>query len=240
MNLDPIGPPGSAVEMFGVVGCPVCQAEPAIEAEAVTWFCRQAFDDPDGRGRVLAAGGLCPRHWWRVATEEESSRATMLGTAALLADVLDRHGQPVDRPASCPICADVKASLAHRFYLLLADLGRTRLEAAPPGWRPCLPHLRAVAELRLDRWLAHWVAAQQEREFAAALAAARHYVRARQHRTAPRQPAPRRTNCGPHLPCCWAFAVGGTVGRALDRAAPNQVGHGAAGQKGWVAGRWVQ
>jgi hypothetical protein len=114
MNLDPIGPPGSAVEVFGVVGCSVCQAEPAIEAEAVTWFCRQAFDDPDGRGRVLAAGGLCPRHWWRVATEEESSRATMLGTAELLANVLDRHGQLADRAASCPICADVRASLAHR------------------------------------------------------------------------------------------------------------------------------
>jgi hypothetical protein len=182
MNLDPIGPPGSAVEVFGVVGCPVCQAEPAIEAEAVSWFCRQAFDDPDGRGRVLAAGGLCPRHWWRVATEEESSRATMLGTAELLANVLDRHGQLADRAASCPICADVRASLAHRFYLLLADLGRTRLEAAPTGWRPCLPHLRAVAELGLERWLAQWVAAQQERELAAALAAARRYVRTRQHR----------------------------------------------------------
>ena len=169
MNLDPIGPPGSAVEMFGVVGCPVCQAEPAIEAEAVTWFCRQAFDDPDGRGRVLAAGGLCPRHWWQVATEEESSRATMLGTAELLADVLDRQGQPADRPASCPICADVQASVAHRFYLRLADLGRTRLEAGPTGWRPCLPHLQAVAELGLERWLAQWVAAQQERELAAAL-----------------------------------------------------------------------
>jgi hypothetical protein len=182
VSLDPIGPPGSAVEMLGVMGCPVCQAKPAIEAEAVSWFCRQAFDDPDGRGRVLAAGGLCPRHWWRVATEEESSRATMLGTAELLADILDRHGQPVDRPASCPICVDVKASLAHRFYLLLADLGRTRLEAAPPGWRPCLPHLRAVAELRLERWLAQWVAAREERELAAALAAARRYVRTRQHR----------------------------------------------------------
>jgi hypothetical protein len=182
MNLGPIGPPGSAVEMFGVVGCPVCQAEPAIEAEAVTWFCRQAFDDPDGRGRVLAAGGLCPRHWWRVATEGESSRATMLGTAELLADVLDRQGQLADRPASCPICADVQASLAHRFYLLLADLGRTRLEGAPTGWRPCLPHLRAVAELGLERWLAQWVAAQQERELAAALAVARRYVRTRQHR----------------------------------------------------------
>jgi hypothetical protein len=182
MNLDPIGLPASAAEALEGAGCPVCQAEPGIEAEAVTWFCRQAFDDPDGRGRVLAAGGLCPRHWWRVATEEESSRDSMLGTAELLADVLDRHGQPVDRPASCPICVDVKASLAHRFYLLLADLGRTRLEAAPPGWRPCLPHLRAVAELRLERWLAQWVAAREERELAAALAAARRHVRTRQHR----------------------------------------------------------
>jgi hypothetical protein len=182
MNLDPIGLPASAAEALEGPGCPVCQAEPGIEAEAVTWFCRQAFDDPDGRGRVLAAGGLCPRHWWRVAAEEELSRATMLGTAELLADVLDRQGQPADRSASCPICADVQASLAHRFYLLLADLGRTRLEGAPTGWRPCLPHLRAVAELGLERWLAHWVAAQQERELAATLAVARRYVRTRQHR----------------------------------------------------------
>jgi hypothetical protein len=182
MSLDPMGPPGSAVELLNVLGCPVCQAEPAIDAEAVTWFCRQAFDDPDSRGRVLAAGGLCPRHWWQVATEEESSRATMLGTAELLAVILERDGQPAVRPASCPICADIQASLAHRFYLLLADLGRARLEAAPPGWQPCLPHLRAVADLRLERWLTQWVAAREERELAQALAAARRYVRTRQHR----------------------------------------------------------
>jgi hypothetical protein len=182
MSLDPIGLSGSGVELFAVAGCPVCQAEPAIEAQAVTWFCRQAFDDPDGRGRVLAAGGLCPRHWWQVANEEESSRATMLGTAELLADVLDRHGPPADWLASCPICSDLKASVAHRFYLCLADIGRARLEAAPPRWRPCLPHLRAVAGLRLERWLAQWVAARSERELAAALVAARRYVRTRQHR----------------------------------------------------------
>jgi hypothetical protein len=181
MSLDPIGPPGSAVELFNLLGCPVCHAEPAIDAEAVTWFCRQAFDDPDSRGRVLAAGGLCRRHW-EVAIEEEASRATMLGAAELLADILERYGQPAVRPASCSICADVQASLAHRFYLLLADLGRTRLEAAPPGWRPCLPHLRAVADLRLERWLTRWVAAREERELAQALAAARRYVRLRQHR----------------------------------------------------------
>jgi hypothetical protein len=103
LSLDPIGLPGSAVETFGVLGCPVCQAEPAIQAEAVTWFCRQAFDDPDARGRVLAAGGLCPRHWWQVAAEEESSRATMLGTAELLADILERSAtgnRPIgQRPA---------------------------------------------------------------------------------------------------------------------------------------------
>jgi hypothetical protein len=182
VSLDPIGLPGSAVETLGVVGCPVCLAEPAIEAAAVTWFCRQAFDDPDGRSRVLAAGGLCARHWWQVATEEESTRDSMLGTTELIADVLDRHGQPAEQPGSCPICADVNASVAHRFYLLLADLGRARLEAAPPAWRPCLPHLRAVAELRLERWLAQWVAAREERELSAAVAAARRYVRTRQHR----------------------------------------------------------
>jgi hypothetical protein len=179
MSLDPIRPPGSAVELFNLLGCPVCHAEPAIDAEAVTWFCRQAFDDPDSRGRVLAAGGLCRRHG-EVAIEEEASRATILGAADLLADILERYGQPAVRP--CPICADVQASLAHRFYLLLADLGRTRLEAAPPGWRPCLPHLRAVADLRLERWPTRWVAAREERELAQALAAARRYVRTRQHR----------------------------------------------------------
>ena len=41
MSLDPIGLPGSAVEALGVVGCPVCQAEPAIEAEAVTCGCQK-------------------------------------------------------------------------------------------------------------------------------------------------------------------------------------------------------
>jgi hypothetical protein len=182
MSLDPIGMPASAAEALEGAGCLVCQAEPAIDAEAVTWFCRQAFDDPDGRGRVLGAGGLCLRHWWRVATEERSSRRTLHGTAQLLADVLHRHGQPADRPVSCPICADVAASARQRFYLLLAELGSARLDGAPAAWRPCLPHLRALRELRLERWLAGWIAAREERERRAAAAAARRHVRTRQHR----------------------------------------------------------
>jgi hypothetical protein len=182
VSLDPIGLPGSGVEALEVPGCPACRATPTIDAEAVRWFCRQAFDDPDSRGRVLAAGGLCARHWWRVATEEQASRGTLHGTAELLADTLDRHGLPRGRLASCPLCAEVAASARHRFYLLLVDLGRARLEAAPSAWRPCLPHLRALRELRLERWLVGWAAAREDRELAAAVAAARRYVRTRRQR----------------------------------------------------------
>jgi hypothetical protein len=182
VSLDPIGLPGSGVEALAVAGCPVCRATPTIDAEAVRWFCRQAFDDPDSRGRVLVAGGLCARHWWRVATEEQASRGTMHGTAELLADTLGRHGLPPGRLAPCPLCADVAASARHRFYLLLVDLGRARLEAAPSAWRPCVPHLRKLRELRLERWLAGWAAAREDRELAAAVAAARRYVHTRRQR----------------------------------------------------------
>ncbi len=203
MTLDPFGsaPPTQALE---VPGCPVCRALPRIEVELVGWFAEQTFDDPDGRGRVLAAGGLCPRHWWLVLAEERRRhRGSMLGSAELLADTLTRH-RPAAVPAPpaakataksapaagtglgavppCPLCEDLEASAANRLYLLLADLGQARLEAAPAAWQPCLPHLRGLRRLRLERWLSRWVLAREQTTVAAAVEAARRYVRARQPR----------------------------------------------------------
>jgi hypothetical protein len=199
VTLDPIGS-GSPAEALQVPGCPVCQALPRIEAELVGWFASQSFDDPDGRGRVLAAGGLCPRHWWLVLTEERRRhRNSMLGSAELLADTLTHRrsaADPVAPPATgipaavpgagpgpaCPLCEDLAASAANRLYLLLADLGQARLEGAPPSWQPCLPHLRVLHGLRLERWLQRWIQAREQAITAAAVEAARRYVRARQPR----------------------------------------------------------
>lgn len=198
MTLDPIGS-ASPAEALQVPGCPVCQALPRIEAELVGWFASQTFDDPDGRGRVLAAGGLCPRHWWLVLGEERRRRrGGMLGSAELLADTLTRQ-QPAaaadpgaGSPAApsvgagpgpaCPLCEDLAASAANRLYLLLADLGQARLEAAPAAWQPCLPHLRGLRRLRLERWLRRWVEAREQAITATAVEAAHRYVRARQPR----------------------------------------------------------
>ena len=200
MILDPFGS-ASPAEALRVPGCPVCHAVPRIEAELVGWFTSQTFDDPDGRGRVLAAGGLCPRHWWLVLSEERRRRrGSMLGSAALLADTLvchhaaaaaaaprsARHAAAPDAGADagpgCPLCEDLLASGANRLYLLLADLGQARLEAAPATWQPCLPHLRGLRGLRLERWLRRWVEAREQAIIAAAIEVARRYVRARQPR----------------------------------------------------------
>ncbi len=149
MTLDPFGP----ADAFATSGCPVCHALPQIEAELVDRFCRHCFSDPDGRDRVLAVGGLCDRHWWLVVTAERARSDTMVGTAELLAEVLDRFGTH-PAVARCPLCGDTEASASERFRVLLDNLGSARLEQAPPSWRPCLPHVEGLRQLRLARALA--------------------------------------------------------------------------------------
>lgn len=182
-GLGPLGDQQAALAALELPGCPVCRALPAIEAELVGWFAQQAFSDPDSRGRVLAGGGLCAGHWRRVAAEDRRRSRGMLGTAELFADVLTRSA-PGDEapPPRCPLCCDLQTSARHRFYLLLDAVGRTALEHAPPGWRPCLPHLRGLRELRLERWMEHWAREREQRTLEEARTAARRYVRTRQQR----------------------------------------------------------
>ncbi len=107
----------------------------------------------------------------------------MLGTAELFADVLTRSVPTDAAPAPrCPLCADLQASARHRYYLLLDAVGRPALEHAPPQWRPCLPHLRGLRELRLERWLERWARERERRTLQEAVAAARRYGRTRQQR----------------------------------------------------------
>jgi hypothetical protein len=183
-GLGPLGDQQAALAALELPGCPVCHALPAIEAELVGWFAQQAFSDPDSRGRVLAGGGLCARHWRQVAAEDRRRSRGLLGTAELFADVLSRSA-PADQapaPMGCPLCGDLEASARHRLYLLLDAVGRTALEHAPPRWRPCLPHLRGLRQLRLERWLERWARDRERATLEQATAAARRYVRTRQQR----------------------------------------------------------
>jgi hypothetical protein len=181
-SLGPLGDEAAAAASLELPGCPVCRALPAIEAELVGWFAQQAFSDPDGRGRVLAGGGLCARHWRQVAAEDRRRSRGLLGTAELFADVLTK-ASPLDHaPPCCPLCLDLETSARHRFYLLLDAVGRTGLEHGSPRWRPCLPHLRGLRELRLERWLERWAREREQRTLEEAIAAARRYVRTRQQR----------------------------------------------------------
>src|SRR6266540_1197885 len=181
-SLGPLWSEAAAAAALELPGCPVCHALPAIEAELVGCFAQQAFSDPDSRGRVLAGGGLCPRHWRLVAAQDRQRSRGMLGTAELFADVLTRSNPLGGAPPRCPLCADLESSARHRFYLLLDAVGRTALEHAPPSWRPCLPHLRGLRELRLERWLERWAHQREQRTLDEAVAAARRYVRTRQQR----------------------------------------------------------
>lgn len=181
MTLDPLGPAGSTPAALEVAGCPVCAALPGIEAELVGWLAH-ALSDADTRRRILTAGGLCGRHWWLLAGEERRRRRSLHGTAELLGAVLAKTGQPVAPPGRCPVCADLATSAKHRFCLLLDHLGPDAVAAAPVAWRPCVPHLRALAELELERWLGQWVARQLDRAQPDAADAARRYVRVRQQR----------------------------------------------------------
>jgi hypothetical protein len=175
--LDPLGRPEAALDL---PGCPACRAIPGMELELVGWFVVQSLADGDGRRRLYAAGGLCGRHWRAVADEELRRRRSMLGTAQVLAEVLARRSAQAELQVTCPVCEDVEASAANRLYLLLTKLGPAALAGAPPDWRPCLPHLRDLRDLPLERWLAHWVDERAERCLAEALTAARRYAHTRE------------------------------------------------------------
>jgi hypothetical protein len=168
-------------DQLAVVGCPVCQALPQIEADLVDWFSRQGFSDPVRRDRVLAVGGLCARHWWLVAAAEHAWSDGMFGTAELLAEVMERFGRH-QAVAPCPLCTDLEESARRWFRLQLDNLGPVGLQQAPPSWRPCLPHLRGLREQGPEPWLARWIDQRQDRAVAEAITAARGYVRTRQHR----------------------------------------------------------
>src|SRR6266540_933647 len=155
-SLGPLWSEAAAAAALELPGCPVCHALPAIEAELVGCFAQQAFSDPDSRGRVLAGGGLCPRHWRLVAAQDRQRSRGMLGTAELFADVLTRSNPLGGAPPRCPLCADLESSARHRFYLLLDAVGRTALE--------------------------HWAHQREQRTLDEAVAAARRYVRTRQQR----------------------------------------------------------
>ena len=162
-------------DAFAVVGCPVCQALPRIEAELVDRFCRRCVSDRDIRDRVLAVGGLCDRHWWLLGTSERARSNTMVGTAKLLADVLDRFGTH-PAVARCPLCDDIATLARDKFHLLLDNLGPVRLEQAPPSWRPCRPHVEGLRQVPLEPWLTRWVNQRQDGVVVEAIAAARRYV----------------------------------------------------------------
>jgi hypothetical protein len=168
-------------DAFAVVGCPVCQALPRIEAELVDRFCRRCVSDRDIRDRVLAVGGLCDRHWWLLGTSERARSNTMVGTAKLLADVLDRFGTH-PAVARCPLCDDIATLARDKFHLLLDNLGPVRLEQAPPSWRPCRPHVEGLRQVPLEPWLTQWVNQRQDGVVVEAIAAARRYVRHHQDR----------------------------------------------------------
>jgi hypothetical protein len=131
VTVDPVGP----ADAFALTGCPVCQALPRIEAELVDGFCRQSFSDPNGRDRVLAVGGLCARHWWLVATVERAWSDTMLGTAELFADVLDRFGTH-GAVARCPLCVNTEESMSQHNGAPLRSATGTGLATARAMLRP--------------------------------------------------------------------------------------------------------
>jgi hypothetical protein len=175
-----LAPPRPA-DRFAVAGCPVCQALPQIEAGLIEGFGRHAFRNRDGRDRVLAIGGLCARHWWLVAAEERTWSDRIVGTADLLADVIERFGRH-GAVAPCPLCVDTEVSARRWFRMVLDDLGPAGLDQAPSSWRPCLPHVAGLRELRMEPWLARWIYQRHDRTLAEAITAARCYVRTQWHR----------------------------------------------------------
>lgn len=181
MSADPLDPLGTPEAALRLPGCPACRALPIEEAELVGWFVSQSLADGDGRQRLYAAGGLCGRHWRAVANEELRRLHSLMGTAQVLAEVLRRQPARNQAPVACPICEDLTTSAANRLDILLTKLGPAALAGAPPSWRPCLPHLDRLRQLRLDRWLDRWVEERLERSLAEILGAARRYARTREH-----------------------------------------------------------
>ena len=149
-------------EHLGRPGCPVCAARLFSEQRLIDAVIGEAVNDVGVRRRLERAGGYCRRHAGLLPIRERARGGGTLGSAILLGSVLEArlerlraldgaggrrlHGPLELRTApSCPLCADIHASVAAVRTVLLS-----RLEDS--GWAEAL----ATAVLCLDDLMALW------------------------------------------------------------------------------------
>jgi len=162
-----------ASERLHGTGCPICATSAAAEVRTLDAVIAEAVTDPGVRRRLRAAGGYCPRHTALLPLRERARRGGTLGSAILLADVLEarlaalrdatdvaptrglgrrRRRRPTlteaRRPAACPACADAASSVEGFLTVVLGRIG-------DPAWAAAL----SQAEFCLDHLLLTWEAA---------------------------------------------------------------------------------
>lgn len=142
-----------AADHVGSPGCALCAGRSAAEKRFVDAVIAEAVTDVGARRRLDLAGGYCARHTALLPVRERERRGGTLGSAILLASVLERRlaaleavtptggrrlgnrlgirrEQPSRSPA-CPVCQDVVGSTGAMLTVIIGRL-------ADPAWADAL------------------------------------------------------------------------------------------------------
>lgn len=132
--------------------CPACLLARQTEDAIASWLVKVNVREPETVSAIVAARGLCGRHWGdvlaRLGTDLGRAAARLLhATAGALAEDLDRDGPPA--VPRCPICASMSRRAAATSRLVLkrleSDTGRAVFERS---FGLCQPHLVETLSLR--------------------------------------------------------------------------------------------
>lgn len=144
-------------EHLGSPGCALCAGRSAAEKRFVDAVIAEAVTDVGARRRLDLAGGYCARHTALLPVRERERRGGTLGSAILLASVLERRlaaleavtptggrrlgnhlgirlgirREPPSRLPDCPVCQDVVGSIGAMLTVIIGRL-------ADPAWADAL------------------------------------------------------------------------------------------------------
>jgi hypothetical protein len=143
-------------------GCPVCPLVLETERAVVFWLDRANVREAATSDRIVAARGLCGRHWsmlLRRARGDLGVAGARLGARLAERLELDLDEREPGPPSRCPVCASVRRREASTLAILASLLRDPATEAAYRASDGlCRPHARLALDEPLEPGVATAIA----------------------------------------------------------------------------------
>ncbi|SRR5579884_1930993 len=143
-------------------GCPVCRALAEATARSFFWFLMEGYGEGAWIGRLIRAGGFCPRHMWQLADTGRAYRISYVvqylsqdlrRRLGIFSAARRRGGLTAARERAalldtrpCPMCVGLEADVcwqAERLVRCLRDPAIAALYQTSDGL--CAPHFQLAA-----------------------------------------------------------------------------------------------